>query len=106
MSLNDDVEPIRDAADQAEADPDEDEEDDFEDDDRPDDAVTCPFCDQTFPRKTCEACGGRRWLSPQAIEDILGSNQVPCLECEGWREAGGIGPSESLCGFCFGTTYM
>jgi Pentapeptide repeats (8 copies) len=80
-----------------------DDEDGFE---RPDDAIDCPFCDRPFARGVCEACGGRRWLTLDEVDEQLGGNRVPCLRCGGEGEADYFGPASWSCPSCFGTGEM
>jgi hypothetical protein len=82
------------------------EGDDEEEDERPDDAVDCPQCDQYFADPACSLCGGRRWVSTEAIAAHLGSNRVPCLQCGGEGEATGPGPVSWSCLTCLGTGRM
>ena len=84
----------------------DDDEDDEEEDERPDDAVTCPRCDQYFADPACALCGGRRWVSAAAIAAHLGDNRVPCLTCEGEGAADGLGPVSWSCLTCLGTGWM
>src|SRR4051794_35938949 len=89
--------------DEVEDDPNEEEEDE---DERPDDAVDCPQCDQWSPDPDCSLCGGLRWVLWEDLDDFLGNNRVPCLQCGGEGEADGPGPVSWSCPICLGTARM
>jgi hypothetical protein len=76
-----------------------------EDDERPDDALACPLYDTPWHLgDACELCGGREWVSEEAIEDHLGTNRVGCLNCGG---EGAVSPLVSwTCPICLGTGRM
>jgi hypothetical protein len=83
-----------------------DEDDEDEDEERPEDAVDCPQCDQWSADPDCSLCGGRRWVFWAALDEYLGDNRVPCLQCGGEGEADGPGPVSWSCPICFGTGTM
>src|SRR4051794_20397513 len=85
-----------------EDDPNEDEEEDDEDE-RPEDAVDCPQCDQWSVDPDCSLCGGQRWVFCEDLDEFLGDNRVPCLQCGGEGEADGPGPVSWSCPLCLGT---
>jgi hypothetical protein len=84
---------------------DEDDGDDEDEDDRPDDAEECPLYDTPWHLSdACELCGGRGWVTEDAIEDHLGTNRVACLNCEGEGVVAAL--ASWTCPICLGTTRM
>ena len=87
-------------------DADDDDSEDEDEDERPDDVEACPLYDTPWHLgDECELCGGRDWVTENAVEDLLGTNRVGCLNCQGDGQVS-PGPVSFTCLICLGTSRM